>query len=301
MASYPSEFTLQNRSAMLKVTSFESLLYGIHATLRVFMIWIVVTRDRGRSRLVRCGLVIMMYLIATSPLAIRSMFVEGIRHDETQETIYIYTPGWMPLSSTAFMVNILITDCMVFDGGYYGLDLAVLVPLWSLMDVCRHSWTVHHCWNKFVPFIIIVVKLEVTSNPVFAGFGLYEMTTMSPSGNACTAHIDWMLPYYSMSLAITMLCTFVILCRIVMGPRVGGRTCRLWINVIVESSLLFAAGPIILLVTYITSDMHTSCPLLAVTMSTGLAPILAIARVPSNATMQESPPLVPFEVQDNVA
>ncbi len=136
------------------------------------------------------------------------------------------------------------------------------------MDACRHSRTVHYRRNEFVPFVIIVVELEVTSNPVFAGFGLYEMTTTPPSGNVCTAHIDWMLPYYSMSLAVTMLCALVILCRIMMGPRIGGRTRRLWIKVIVESSLLFAAGPIVLLVTYITSDIRTSCPLLAVTMST---------------------------------
>ncbi len=136
------------------------------------------------------------------------------------------------------------------------------------MDVCRHSWSVHHRRNEFVAFVIIVVDLEVTSNPVFAGFGLYEMTTTPPSRNACTAQIDWMLPYYSMSLAVTMLCALVILCCIVMGPRIGRRTRRLWIGIIVESSLLFAAGPIVLLVIYITSDMRTSCPLLAVTMTT---------------------------------
>ncbi len=139
---------------MLKATSFESLLYGMllliqnnvganqnHTLFRdtryswgvydldsrcIFRLDVLLTipismsalvaRDKGRSRLIRCALVIVIYLIATSPLAIRSMFVEGIRQDETQGTIYIYTPGWMLLSSTAFMVNILITDCMVVSG-----------------------------------------------------------------------------------------------------------------------------------------------------------------------------------------
>ncbi len=147
------------------------------------------------------------------------------------------------------------------------------------MDVYRHSWTVHHRRNEFVSLVIIVVELEVTFSPVFAGFGLYEMTTTPPSGNACTAQIDWMLPYYSMSLSVTTLCALVILCRIVMGPHIGRRTRWLWINVIVESSLLFAAGPILLLVIYITSDMRTSCPLLAVTMSTvSLSSILYLLR-----------------------
>ncbi|PBK92262.1 hypothetical protein ARMGADRAFT_183414 [Armillaria gallica] len=235
----------------------------------------LVARDKGRSRLIRCALVIVIYLIATSPLAIRSMFVDGFRHDETQGTIYIYTPEWMLLSSTAFMVNILITDCMV---------------IWRCWFLCGRGW-----------ILVVIPGLCTIVGTIFAGFGLYEMTTTPPSGNVCTAHIDWMLPYYSMSLAVTTLCALVILYRIVMGPRIGRRTRRLWIKVIVESSLLFAAGPIVLLVTHITSDIRTSCPLLAVTMSTGLAPILAIARIPSDATMQESPPLVPFEVHDNVA
>ncbi|PBK83653.1 hypothetical protein ARMGADRAFT_1136608 [Armillaria gallica] len=271
MASYPSESSLQNRGAILKATSFESLLYGIHATLVVFTIWTVVVRDKGRSCLVRCGLVIVMYLIATSPLAIRSVFIEGVRNEETQETIYIYTPGWMLLSSTAFMLNILLTNCMV---------------IWQYWFFCGRGWM----------FIVIPGLCTI----VGTRFGLYKVTITPPSGNACTAQIDWMLPYYSMSLAVTMLCALVILGRIVNGPRIGRRTRRIWIGVIVESSLLFVAGPIILLVIYITSDMSTSCPLLAVTMSTGLVPILAIARVPSDATMQESPPLVPFEVRDSV-
>ncbi|SJK96765.1 uncharacterized protein ARMOST_00011 [Armillaria ostoyae] len=124
---------------------------------------------------------------------------------------------------------------------------------------------------------------------------------MPSPGNTCAAQIDWMLPYYSMLLAVTMLCVLVILYRIVMDPCNGRRTRRLWIKVILESSLLFAIGPMILLAIYIKSGMGTSCPVLDVTMCTGLAPILAIARVSSDATIQKSPPPVPFEVQDNVA
>lgn len=133
------------------------------------------------------------------------------------------------------------------------------------MDVFRHSRTVHPRRNKFVPFIV-VVKWELTSSPVFAGFSLYKMITTSALGNSCATQIDWMLPYFSMSVAVTILCTVVILYRTVMGPSIGRRTRRLWIKVIVESSLLFAVGPIIFLVAYITSDVRTGCPLPVLTM-----------------------------------
>ncbi|PBK70185.1 hypothetical protein ARMSODRAFT_974664 [Armillaria solidipes] len=191
---------------MLKATSVELLLYGalllirndvtIHAALAIGTFWIVVVRDKGGSRFIRCGLVIVMYLIATSPLAIRWTFVQGITDDETQETTYIYSPG-----------------------------------IWSLSD---------------------------------------DRYTLP--GNACATQIDWMLPYFSLSLAIMILCTLVIIYHIEEETR------WLWIKVIIESSLLFAAAPVF----YITSDKRMRCPLLVVTMITSLAPILAIAQIPSN-------------------
>ncbi len=75
-------------------------------------------RDKGRDRLVHSGLVIVMYLITTSHLAVRWTFVRGgfIRHGETEETVYNYffdAPKWMLLSTAAFMANTLIADCIM--------------------------------------------------------------------------------------------------------------------------------------------------------------------------------------------
>ena len=86
------------------------------------------------------------------------------------------------------------------------------------------------------------------------------------SGDVCAAQIDWMLPYISMVLAVILSCTLATLYHIVTGPSIiWGGTLRLWIKIIIESSLLFTVAPI----TYYTmSDIHTSCPLLGVTMIT---------------------------------
>ncbi len=127
---------------------------------------VLVVHGQGMSRFIRCGLVIIVYLIATSPLAVRSIFVQVIGDDETQGTTYIYSRGWILLCSTSFMANILITNCIAVrpyhytylsegvDAGY-GLDLALLVSQWSQMDVCCHSRAVHHHRNQFVPFIVV--------------------------------------------------------------------------------------------------------------------------------------------------
>ncbi|KAK0493385.1 hypothetical protein EDD18DRAFT_1356819 [Armillaria luteobubalina] len=264
---------------MLKATSFESLLYATHAALVVGTVWRVV-HDQGRIRFIRCGLVIVMYLIATSPLALRWKFIQGITNDETQQ--YIYSHGWMLLSSTSFVVVILTTACIaiwwcwLFSG--QRLMFAVIPGLCIIVGTS----------SAF--FIVIIKQLELTPNLVFAGVGLHQMTVTLPSGIACEAQIDWMLPYISMILAVTLSCTLVSLFYIAMGPRIWGRTLRLWINVTIQSLLLFAAVP----VAYILSDMHTACPLLGMTMIMSLAPILAIGQVPSNTV---TPMVLPTHVE----
>ncbi|PBK92264.1 hypothetical protein ARMGADRAFT_1105072 [Armillaria gallica] len=243
---------------MLQATMLELILYGTHLTWNgvsayssnlsytlCFGGWYIlesrpalVSRDEGRSRFIRCALVIVMYLVATSPLSLRWTFIQGNTDDETQETTYIYSRGWILLSSMSFMAVVLITECIV-------------------------------------EYASLLKPVELV------GIGLYQLTVTPSSGNACAAQIDWMLPYFSMMLAIALLCTLVTLYHMVISPRNGGRTLWLWVKVIVKSLLLFTAAP----VAYILSDMRTACPLLGVTMITSLAPILAIAQIPSDTVM----------------
>ncbi|PBK92370.1 hypothetical protein ARMGADRAFT_1081159 [Armillaria gallica] len=214
----------------------ELLLYAGLTALVIGTVWRValVVRDQGMSRFIRCGLVIIVYLIATSPLAVRSIFVQAISNDKAQGTAtYIYSPGWILLSSTSFMANILITNC---------------ITIWRCWFLSGRRWMF-----SIIPGLCFLI------GTIFAGFGLYQMIATSASGN-----------------------TFI-LYRTVMGPRIMRRTRRLWIRVIVESSVLFIVGPIIFLAVYVMSDMSTGCPMLVVTMIMGLAPILVIAQVPSES------------------
>ena len=82
---------------------------------------LLAVRDKGRVRFVHSGLVIVMYLITTSHLTVRWIFVRGgfIRHGETEEAVYNYffdAPKWMLLSTVAFMANTLIADCIMVSG-----------------------------------------------------------------------------------------------------------------------------------------------------------------------------------------
>ncbi len=139
---------------------------------------VLVVHDEGRSRFIRCGLVIVMYLIATSLLALRWKFVQGITEDETQETTF-YSHGWILLSSMSFTAVISISGCIVvsrYHSTYlseglnadFGVDMVVLALLWSEMDVCCDSGTMHHCRNEFSSFIVII-KIRADIQPSFCG------------------------------------------------------------------------------------------------------------------------------------
>ncbi|KAK0493378.1 hypothetical protein EDD18DRAFT_1179860 [Armillaria luteobubalina] len=269
MASYPAEFSLQYRDTLLNVTLLESLLYGMYATVVAFTIWIVAVRDKGRDRLVHSGLVIVMYLVTTSHMAVRWTFVRGgfIRHGETEETVYnyfFYAPRWMLLSTVAFMANTIIADCIM---------------IWRCWVISGRRWA-----------FIIIPGLCTIVGTVFAGFSLYQETATPPPGSAWSAaQIDWMLPYFSMSLTVTLYCTLVIIYRITATKasiETGIR--RLWIEVIVESAALYAVAFIIMLAFYARGDTHANYPIVVTTMITALAPTLIIARVSSGGTRPES-------------
>lgn len=269
MASYPAEFSFQYRDTMLNVTLLESLLYGMYTTVVAFTIWIVAVRDKGRDRLVHSGLVIVMYLITTSHLAARWTFLRGgfIRHGETEETVYNYffdAPKWMLLSTAAFMANTLIADCIM---------------IWRCWIICGRRWA-----------FIVIPGLCTIVGTIFAGFSFYQQTATPPPGSAWSAaQIDWMIPYFSMSLTVTLLCTLVIIYRItVIKPSIENGTRRLWIEVIVESAALYAIALIIMLAFYAKNDVHTNYPIVVATMITALAPTLIVARVSSGATRPES-------------
>ncbi|KAK0463407.1 hypothetical protein IW261DRAFT_1613648 [Armillaria novae-zelandiae] len=269
MASYPVDFSLQYRDTMLNVILLESLLYGMYSTVVAFTIWIVAVRDKGRDRLVHSGLVIVMYLITTSHLAVRWTFVRGgfIRHGETEETVYNYffdAPKWMLLSTAAFMANTIIADCIM---------------IWRCWVISGRRWA-----------FIIIPGLCTIVGTIFAGFSFYQETATPPPGSAWSAsQIDWMLPYFSLSLTVTLYCTLVIIYRItVTKPSIEMGTRRLWIEVIVESAALYAVALIIMLAFYARGDVHANYPIVVTTMITALAPTLIVARVSSGGTTPES-------------
>ncbi|KAG7453252.1 uncharacterized protein BT62DRAFT_54108 [Guyanagaster necrorhizus] len=250
MASYPAAFSLQYRDTLLNVTLLESLLYGMYTTVVAFTIWVVAVRDKGRDRLIHGGLVLAMHLIATSHLAVRWDFIRGgfIRHGQTEETTYDYffdAPKWMLLSTAAFMANTLIADCIM---------------IWRCWIICGRKW-----------MFVVVPGLCTIVGTIFAGFSIYQQTATPPPGSAwSTAQIDWLLPYFSMSLAVTLLCTLLIIYRITaVRPSIKKETRWLWsIEAIIESAALYAIALIILLAFYATNDVHTNYPIVVATIIT---------------------------------
>ncbi len=125
--------------------------------------------DKGRTCFIQCGLVIMMYLIATSHLALQWTFVQGVTNDKTQETTYIYLEDGSSWAQCPSLAIILITGCIMvsryhnythlserFDASF-GVDLVVLVFL-LVREWCLPSFQDYASSLEWVQLFIIIVK-----------------------------------------------------------------------------------------------------------------------------------------------
>ncbi|KAK0493442.1 hypothetical protein EDD18DRAFT_1464929 [Armillaria luteobubalina] len=274
MSSSPPEFMLEYRDTMLNVTLLESLTHGIYTTVVVFTLWMIAVNDKPRARIVMGVVIVVMYLLATLHLAVRWCFVRGsfIGHGQTDETSFDYlfnAPKWMLISTVTFIVNTTIADFVV----------------------------VWRCWNVWgqkkivaaIPSFCNVVGI------VFAGFSLYQQTTTPPPGSAWSAaQIDWQLPYFCISVSVTVGCTSLIVFKIWNTQHQTDKLTQLkshrcynfrrLIYTLVESAALYAASMIVTLAFYEHGAPNANFPIVITSTITGLAPALIVAQVASGST-----------------
>ncbi|KAK0445346.1 uncharacterized protein EV420DRAFT_1572616 [Desarmillaria tabescens] len=273
MSSLP-EFSLEYRDTMLNVTLMESLAHGIYTTVVVFTLWMIVVHEKCRTRVVMGVVIVVMYLIATLHLALRWCYIRGsfIIHGQTDDTAFDYlfnAPKWMLASSVAFTVNTIIADFVV---------------VWRCWNVWGRNWIV-----GAIPSLANIVGI------VFAGFSLFQQATTPPPGSAWSAaQIDWLLPYFCISVAVTVGCTSLIVFKIWNSHRETDRLTQLpshrsykfsrVICTLVESAAMYAVSMIVTLAFYQHGALNANFPISITSTITGLAPTLILARVTIGST-----------------
>ncbi len=142
MASSPSEFSLQNHGAMLKVTSFEPLLYGAF-----LLLWDCVSD--------------YSYHILFSNTCCSGDWYGLESWCPSLQLSWSWGALWW-----ADIIIIQYTHLAEGFDASFAIDLVVLVLCWSEIDVCHHSRTMHHHQNKF-SFLSLSSKIRTDIQPSF--------------------------------------------------------------------------------------------------------------------------------------
>ena len=121
-------------------------------------------------------------------------------------------------------------------------------------------------------FCTFLAWSSLTCVLVFASFSLYQQATTPPPGSAWSAaQIDWLLPYFCISVSVTVGCTSLIVFKIWnthhrTDKLTGLKSQRAYkfsrlIHILVESAAVYAAAMIITLAFYKHGALNANFPI----------------------------------------
>ncbi|KAK0231762.1 hypothetical protein EDD85DRAFT_793436 [Armillaria nabsnona] len=156
--------------------------------------------------------------------------------------------------------------------GIMATDIADAAMIWRCWVIWGGRWFI-----VFIPILFLIAETVIKSVQIYhlihdvldVGLSVYNDTT------------DWMSMYLSLSLAATLMCTLLIVYRIlsVGGVKAGLRTYRGVVEVIVESAALYSTILIIFISLNARNELCTGYVDVIACSIKGIAPTLLIGRV----------------------
>jgi len=219
---------------------------------------------RGNVRSKSLGLlpvIILLYILATIHVSTRWFLVHKAFIDEptplATATYLLVNPLWLAvLPGIALTLSTLIADCVL---------------IWR-------------CWAVwFRDYKIVALPLVCTIAGAVLGFmSVAEEAryVINPTLNRAE-FVDYATPYFSLSLATTLMATISIIARIVIVTRRAGKTLRGYgeiIEITVESAVLYSVTLIIFLPLLVQHSFNDGYPEAILAQMTGIAPTLIVAR-----------------------
>ncbi|SJL15164.1 uncharacterized protein ARMOST_18649 [Armillaria ostoyae] len=260
------------------------LMHGIYTCVFLQTVWVVCVsrREKNQNRIGRkimLAVIVALYILGTISTAVNWAFTRYsfITHGQKFWTIYSAFYNVSPVKqkpSTLFMVENVVSG---ITGGLQSI-LADIAMIWRCWTVWGSRWS-----------IIVIPILSMIAGIIAKVFEEYISIQSLLNANDPEAFkptsVDWTTVYLSLSLAVTLLCTILIVFRIVTVGRanrdaaLGGY--RSIIEIIVESAALLSIIVIIYMVTY-ARGAYTSIYVDAIAASIrGIVPTLIVGRVAS--------------------
>ncbi|PBK95117.1 hypothetical protein ARMGADRAFT_1077889 [Armillaria gallica] len=260
------------------------MMHGIYTCIFLQTVWIVCVsrREKNQNRIGRkimLAVVVALYFLGTITTAVNWAFTRYsfITHGENFWTIYTAFYNVSPAKqkpSTLFMVENVATGV---TGGLQSI-LADIAMIWRCWTVWGSRWS-----------IVVVPILSMIAGFIAKVFQEYisirSLLNATDPEEFKPTTVDWTLTYLSLSLTVTLLCTILIVVRIVTVGRANRDTAldgyRLIIELIIESAALLSVILIIYMATYARGAYASIYVDVIAASIRGIAPTLLVGRVAS--------------------
>ncbi|KAK0444693.1 hypothetical protein EV421DRAFT_1902758 [Armillaria borealis] len=259
--------------AILNQAILGALCHGIYTCILSLTLWTIFSSKQARSkaRNFMAFIIILLYISATIFLAFNWAYVihAYIKSGETYVTV-LQALGSSLQAQTFRWVSGITSGI--------NTDIADAIMIWRCWIVWGRRW-----------IVVILPILLFLGQGVFGCFALhadlYETSNWSTTPDK--SEVNWTTMYLSFSLGTTLLCTTLIIYRIVTvrrspdGISAAARAYRGIVEILVESALLYAVSLILFIVLIARGGAASAYPQIIYVTITGIAPTLIVARVAS--------------------
>ncbi|PBK88049.1 hypothetical protein ARMGADRAFT_1085025 [Armillaria gallica] len=234
----------------------------------------------GASRSLMVLVIIILYALSTISFAFMWFFVHFGFIDNGQNALTVFggltavNNQWNVVQTTVGVTGIICT--FIADGAM----------IWRCWVIWGSRWFI-----VFIPILLLIAETVMKSVQIYhLHHDVLEGDELSKYGS-----IEWTTIYLSLVLATTLMCTLLIVYRIlsVGGIKAGLRTYRGVVEVIVESAALYSIALIIYISLITRNDLSGGYIDIITASIKGIAPTLLVGRVAAgharpNDTWKES-------------
>ncbi|KAK0231763.1 hypothetical protein EDD85DRAFT_848566 [Armillaria nabsnona] len=259
-----------------------ALMHGIYTCVFAVTLRNIFTSktQSGASRSLMVLVIIVLYALSTISFAFMWFFVHFGFIDNGQNALTVFggltafNNQWNVFQTTVGVTGIICT--FIADGAM----------IWRCWVIWGSRWFI-----VFIPILLLIAETVMKSVQIYHLLhDVLEGDELSKYGS-----IEWTTIYLSLVLATTLMCTLLIVYRIlsVGGIKAGLRTYRGVVEVIVESAALYSIALIIYISLIARNDLSGGYADIITASIKGIAPTLLVGRVAAgharpNDTWKES-------------
>ncbi|KAK0430833.1 hypothetical protein EV421DRAFT_1856285 [Armillaria borealis] len=209
----------------------QASLYGLYTGIVAMTLWTIFSSPKRLRSTFLCTIIITLYGLSTILFGVDWAFLHRtfIRHGDNSYTIFETYVDFDPWWRAYYLVSGITGGISTFL-----VDITIIWRCWALWD---HQWRV-----IFVPIVFVVGGTAMKGMQMFSD--IRNLTDNTSKDVPFAAQIDWSLIYIILVLATTLLCTFLIIYRIVRyTPEITAS--RKIIEIFIESSAMYTLSLII--------------------------------------------------------